>query len=72
VRATLAREVDYRANGPRIGATEVDSPETKAYREHLNSQGSPSEIVADGYRYFPGGELAAVAPSEDGPSARRQ
>ena len=27
------------------------------YREHLNSSGSPSEIVAAGYQWSPGAEL---------------
>jgi len=37
---------DYPADGPSV-----------AYREQMNSQGSPSEIVAAGYVYRPGTEL---------------
>ena len=29
-----------------------------AYRDQLNSEGSPSEMVSAGYRWQPGGELA--------------
>jgi hypothetical protein len=69
VRATLAREVDFRANGPRIGPLDIETQASRAYRDQLNSEGSPSEIVAEGYRYHPGTELAALAPTT---SARRQ
>jgi rubrerythrin len=72
VRATLAREVDLRANGPQIGPLDIERPESRAYRDQLNSQGSPSDIVADGYRYFPGGELAALAPEMTIAADRRQ
>lgn len=57
VRETL-REVPYRAQGPEIGPLD-DTDETLAYREQLNSEGSPSEMVAAGYRWQPGTELAA-------------
>jgi hypothetical protein len=69
VRATLAREVDLRANGPRIGPREIETQASRDYRDHLNSEGSPSDIVAEGYRYHPGTELAAFATT---PAARRQ
>jgi len=57
VRETL-REVDYRARGEEIGEVE-ESPATRAYREHLNSEGSPSETISAGYRWHPGTELVA-------------
>ncbi|RIL06125.1 MAG: hypothetical protein DCC71_07880 [Proteobacteria bacterium] len=57
VRETL-REVPYRAVGPEIGPLE-DTEESLAYREQLNSDGSPSEMVSAGYRWQPGTELAA-------------
>jgi hypothetical protein len=69
VRATLAREVDLRPNGPRIGPLEIETQASRDYRDHLNSQGSPSDIVAEGYRYHPGTELAALATTAE---ARRQ
>lgn len=59
VRETL-REVPYRSVGPEIGLLE-ESEETLAYREHLNSDGSPSDLVSAGYRWRPGTELAIDA-----------
>jgi hypothetical protein len=56
VRETL-REVPYRAVGTEIGLLE-ESPETLAYRNQMNSEGSPSELVSAGYRWQPGTELA--------------
>jgi hypothetical protein len=61
VRQTLAREVDLRALGPRfIDAREEppDAPSARCRRQ-LNSEGSPSEIIAAGYCWVPGTELAA-------------
>jgi len=51
------REVPYRAVGAEIGPVD-DTAETIAYRDHLNSEGSPSDMVSAGYRWHPGGELA--------------
>jgi rubrerythrin len=58
VRETLAREVHLRANGRRIVPLAEESPRSIAQREQLNSEGSPTEIVAGGYRWRPGTELA--------------
>jgi hypothetical protein len=60
VRQTLAREVDRRTRATELidkSEEGPDSPSVK-YREQLNSEGSPSEIVAAGYRWRPGTELA--------------
>lgn len=59
VRKVLSQEVDMRAVGtqfinPGVGK---ESPETMAYRQQLNSQGSPSQTVAAGYKWMPGTEL---------------
>jgi hypothetical protein len=45
------------------GEEPKDSPSAK-YRDQLNSQGSPSEIVASGYRWSPGTELHERAARE--------
>jgi hypothetical protein len=61
IRDVLRNEVDLRAVGPKIvPASEVpkDSP-SRAYRDQMNSEGSPSETVAAGWSWHPGGELAA-------------
>jgi hypothetical protein len=59
VRETLAREVDLRANGTRIVPRSEESAASLAYRERINASGSPSELVARGYTWRPGGELFA-------------
>jgi hypothetical protein len=61
VRRVLAGEVDLRADGAQLVAR-ADEPQcTVDYREHLNSEGSPSDKVADGYRWRPGTELKRAA-----------
>jgi hypothetical protein len=57
VRETLQREVDLRANGTEYVPLEQDSEASQAYRAHMNSEGSPTEAVAEGYQWRPGTEL---------------
>lgn len=60
VRETLNNEVDLRAAGTRFINVEDEpeqAPASIAYREQMNSEGSPSEIVAAGYTWMPGTEL---------------
>lgn len=60
VRETLNNEVDLRAAGTRFINVEDEAeqaPASIAYREQMNSEGSPSEIVAAGYVWMPGTEL---------------
>ncbi|MFN7142732.1 MAG: hypothetical protein ACK4YP_03080 [Myxococcota bacterium] len=63
VRKVLAAEVDLRARGTQFVPKEQDSPASIAYRNRLNSAGSPSEAVAAGYRWAPGTELAPGSPN---------
>jgi rubrerythrin len=58
VRKVLAEEVDLRARGSQFVAKADESEASLAYREQLNSRGSPSTIAAAGYRWSPGTELA--------------
>jgi hypothetical protein len=58
VREVLENEVGFRAVGTEITENGRESEATTAYRKHLNSQGSPSEAVAAGYRWTPGTEVA--------------
>jgi hypothetical protein len=58
VREVLTREVDLRANGPDYVSRGEESQASLDYREHMNSQGSPTEAVAAGYRWRPGTELS--------------
>jgi hypothetical protein len=57
VRDVLAEQVSLRAFGTQIVGEKEDSPASIEYRNHLNSAGSPSQIVAAGYRWMPGTEL---------------
>lgn len=66
VRATLANEVDLRANGAEFVSMDQEPERSRRYRDELNSEGSPTEIIAENYRWQPGGELARpqAAPME--------
>jgi rubrerythrin len=57
VREVLEREVDLRANLTEIVPLEQEGESSVAYRKHMNSQGSPSETIAQGYAWRPGTEL---------------
>jgi len=60
VRETLTNEVDLRAAGTQFINKEDEpdrAPLSIAYRNQMNSEGSPSEIVAAGYTWTPGTEL---------------
>jgi len=70
VRRTLAGEVGLRPAGTRFangggdtasGERAAEAPDARSvrYREQLNSHGSPSDAVAEGYCWVPGTELAA-------------
>src|SRR5690606_39918137 len=58
VREVLAKEVDLRADGTQYVPADQEGRASVEYREHLNAEGSPSETVAAGYQWAPGGELA--------------
>ncbi|WP_394836285.1 hypothetical protein [Pendulispora rubella] len=58
VRKVLNQEVDLRASGTQIVPLKDDSPASIAYRDRMNAAGSPSQTVAAGYTWGPGGELA--------------
>ncbi|HYC34989.1 MAG TPA: hypothetical protein VEC19_01100 [Usitatibacter sp.] len=57
VRKVLAEEVDLRADGPDFVLRKDEPANSLAYREQMNSGGSPSQTVAAGYRWAPGTEL---------------
>ncbi|MBK9265667.1 MAG: hypothetical protein IPM54_38490 [Polyangiaceae bacterium] len=63
VRKVLADEVDLRAVGPRFVPESQVPPNSPsiAYRNQLNSEGSPSQTVAAGYHWVPGTEMAKKA-----------
>jgi rubrerythrin len=57
VRKVLLEEVDLRANGTEYVPLSEESGASINYREQMNSEGSPTEMVAQGYSWFPGTEL---------------
>lgn len=61
VRKVLRDEVRLSARGPDFVPRTEESPQTRAYREKLNAEGSPSDTVAADYRWQPGSELSGVA-----------
>ncbi len=63
VREVLERGVGLRANGVAIVSADEESRASIAARERLNREGSPSEIVAAGYHYYPGTELSVEPPA---------
>ncbi len=58
VREVLAEEQWLSARGVRFVPFELEAARTEAYRDQLNSAGSPSATVAADYRWHPGTELA--------------
>jgi hypothetical protein len=61
VRETLRAEVTLRAVGTEIVAVEPRDSVSRAYRDQMNAEGSPSDIVAADYVWTAGTELAAQA-----------
>jgi hypothetical protein len=60
VRKTLEEEVDLSASRTEFVDKSEESKETREYRKILNSEGSPSDSVAEGYQWRPGTELSKV------------
>jgi hypothetical protein len=60
VRKVLKEEVNYRAVGKDfVKKPEKESQISRQYRDYMNSEGSPTEIVTAGYIYKPGTEIAS-------------
>jgi hypothetical protein len=66
VREVLRAEVDLRARGTRFVTQDEEGEETLAYRKRMNRSGSPSQAVANGYRWMPGTELSEEGTEEGG------
>lgn len=64
VRDVVRAEVNLSAVGADYVERSQESADTRAYRDHLNSDGSPSDTVAGGYIWMPGTELATM--TDDG------
>ncbi len=64
VRKVLLQEVDLRASGADFVPLEQDPERSQKYRQHLNSEGSPTEAAPAGYVWNPGTELAMPAEQQ--------
>jgi hypothetical protein len=62
VRSVLAQEVDLRARGTQFIHASKEWPDfpSAQYRAQMNSEGSPSDTVAVGYRWQPGTEITQL------------
>jgi hypothetical protein len=60
VRQVLREEVDLRADGARFVHKSEEPERSRTYRQQMNADGSPTETVAAGWRWSPGGELVAA------------
>ncbi len=61
VRQVLRDEVNFSAAGTEyVHSVEEETAETLAYRDQLNSEGSPTETVAAGYTWRPGSEVVGM------------
>ena len=61
VRATLAGEIDLSAAGTQIVSRADETAATLAYRQQLNADGSPSDLISAQYVFHPGTELDRAA-----------
>ncbi|HEU0037254.1 MAG TPA: hypothetical protein VFQ53_41875 [Kofleriaceae bacterium] len=72
VREVLRREVNLGADGPQLVRRDDEPERTRHYRARMNAKDQPSNIVAAGWSWQPGGELSApIAPKTDGKSATK-
>lgn len=61
VRKTLSEEVTLTAAGPMVVGPEDETEASMRYREQLNAEGSPSELITNNYQFTPGTELERAA-----------
>jgi hypothetical protein len=69
VREVLRRELTLSAKRTDFVPRDEESEETRAYRDHMNSDGSPTETVAAGYVWRPGTELTDPAARLSAPGS---
>jgi hypothetical protein len=69
VRQTLAAEVGLRKDGTRFVEEDDEAVASLSYRNHMNSQGSPSQSVSGGYQWTPGTELNRNPATAQQPAA---
>jgi hypothetical protein len=62
----VRRALDQQAHGQVTLAGAGDGSLSLRYRAELDAEGAPSSVIAAGYRYHPGTELAALRPHNFG------
>lgn len=60
----IEQETTLRKNGTNFVPEEEEGETSLAYREQMNRDGSPSELVSANYRWTPGTELARQVTTE--------
>jgi hypothetical protein len=68
VRKVVAAETTLRKDGTKFVDEDAEAPSSIAWREHLNSEGSPSTAVSAGWHWTPGTELNYVTPGNGEPT----
>jgi hypothetical protein len=68
IRKVVAAEIPMRKNGTQFVNEAAEAPASIAWRDQLNSEGSPSQAVSGGWHWTPGTELNYVATLDDEPS----
>ncbi|MGH9894267.1 MAG: hypothetical protein ACREA0_20240 [bacterium] len=69
VRDVLRAEVDLSAAGADYVDKTKETAATRAYRNQMNSDGSPSDTVAAGYVWMPGSEVVAMGANGNPPAS---
>lgn len=64
VRKTLENEISLRTDGSKFVSKEKEGQLSQEYRRYINSEGSPSTTIAEGYVWTPGTELTRKAGNE--------
>jgi hypothetical protein len=59
VRQVLRDELDLRADGTRFVNKSQEPERSLQYRRQMNQDGSPTQTVAAGWQWAPGGEVTA-------------
>jgi hypothetical protein len=65
VRQVVETETQLRKNGTRFVDEAEEGKSSLAYREYINSQGSPSETISATYSWMPGTELMRVRGEQE-------
>lgn len=64
VRRVIAGETQLRKDGTKFVDESAEARSSVAWRDHLNSEGSPSQAVSGGWHWTPGTELNDVAGAD--------